>query len=52
MSAGTIRRAGLELRPTFRRPHYTIMLPDLDSDIDRLKSCEKVQRTTQYHVER
>lgn len=52
MTAATIRRAGLELRPTFRRPHYTIMLPDLDSDIDRLKSCEKVQRTNQYHVER
>jgi hypothetical protein len=26
MTAGAIRRAGLELRPTFRRPHCTIML--------------------------
>jgi hypothetical protein len=52
MTAGTIRRAGLELRPTFRRPHYTIMLPDLDSDIGRLMRCEKVQRTNHYYVER
>jgi hypothetical protein len=52
MTAGTIRRAGLELRPTFRRPHDTIMLVDLDRDIDRLMSCEKVQRANQYHVER
>jgi hypothetical protein len=52
MTAGTIRRAGLELRPTFRRPHYTIMLLVLDRDIDRLMNCEKVQRTNQYHVER
>jgi hypothetical protein len=52
MTADTIRRAGLELRPTFRRPHYTIMLPDLDPDIDRLMKCEKVQMTNHYYVER
>jgi hypothetical protein len=52
MTAGTIRRAGLELRPTFRRPHYTIMLLELDRDIDRLMSCERVQRANQYYVER
>jgi hypothetical protein len=28
------------------------MLLDLDRDIDRLMSCEKIQRTNQYHVER
>jgi hypothetical protein len=52
MTAGTIRRAGLELRPTFRRPHYTIMLPDLDPDVDRLMNCEKVQMTNHYYEER
>jgi len=52
MTAGTIRGAGLELRPTFRRPHYTITLPDLDRDMDRLMSCERVQRTNRYHGER
>jgi hypothetical protein len=49
MTAGAIRRTGLELRPTFRRPHYTIILADLDRDIDRLMSCEKVQRPNRYH---
>ena len=49
MTAGSNRRAGLELRPTFRRPHYTIILPGLDGDIDRLLSCHRVQRTNRYH---
>ena len=49
MTAGAIRRAGLELRPTFRRTHYTIILADLDRDIPRLMSCEKVQRPNRYH---
>ena len=35
ITAGTIRAAGLELRPTFRHPHYTVMLPDLDRDVLR-----------------
>ena len=38
-AAGTIRAAGLELVPTFRRPHYTVLLPELDSDIERLLRC-------------
>lgn len=42
MPAGAIRAAGLELRPTFRRPHYTMMLPALDEDLDRLVACENV----------
>ena len=42
MTAGAIRATGLELRPTFRRPHYTVMLPDLDRDITRLSACENV----------
>ncbi|HEY2301791.1 MAG TPA: hypothetical protein VGH66_07850 [Acidimicrobiales bacterium] len=50
MTAATIRRAGLELRPTFRRPHYTIILLDLDGDIDRLMRCENVRKLNQYHV--
>jgi hypothetical protein len=43
-TAGAIRRAGLELRPTFRRSHYTVMLPDLNADVDRLVGCENEQR--------
>ena len=39
MAVGTIRAAGLELVPTFRRPHYTVLLPELDSDIERLLGC-------------
>ncbi len=48
MTAGAIRGAGLELRPTFRRPHYTVMLPDLDADVERLTSCENKQRVNPY----
>ncbi len=36
LSAGVLRRSGLELRPTFRRPHYTVLLPVLDEDVERL----------------
>lgn len=46
-SAGAIRRAGLELRPTFRRPHYTVMLPHLDA-VERLTSCENEQRLNRH----
>ena len=48
MRVGEIRRAGLELRPTFRRPHYTVMLPDLDADLIRLAACENVVRTNPH----
>ncbi len=48
MRAGTIRAAGLELRPTFRSPHYTIMLPDLDADLARLVACENETRVNPY----
>jgi len=50
MTAGAIRGAGLELRPTFRRPHYTIMLPDLERDVALLLGCENVQKTNPHHV--
>src|SRR5207245_1311327 len=40
MTAGALRAAGLELRPTFRRPHYTVVLADLERDLDRLMACE------------
>ena len=48
MTAGALRRAGLELRPTFRRPHYTVMLPELDDDIERLIRCDNEVRTNPY----
>lgn len=41
-TVGDIRDAGLEIVPTFRRPHCTVMLPDLDADIDRLLRCNNV----------
>lgn len=44
MTVGAIRSAGLDLRPTFRRPHYTIMLPRLDQDLALLLGCENVVR--------
>lgn len=49
MSAGALRRSGIELRPTFRRPHYTVMLPDLDEDIFRLLRCENERRVNDYY---
>ena len=48
MTAGAIREAGRELRPTFRRPHCTVMLPDLDADVERLTSSENEQRVNPY----
>jgi len=39
-TAGAIRRVGLELRPTFRRPHYTVIFPTLDDGVRRLLSCD------------
>lgn len=51
-AAGAIRRAGLELRPTFRRPHYTVMLPNLVTDIDRLVQCDnEVRRNSHFEGE-
>jgi hypothetical protein len=41
-TVGDIRRAGLEILPTFRRPHCTVMLPDLNADVDRLLRCQTV----------
>ena len=49
MTAGAIRRAGLELRPTFRRPHYTVMLPHLERDVARLVTCENRERENPHH---
>jgi hypothetical protein len=39
-TAGAIRRARLDLRPTFRRPHYTVIFPSLDEGVRRLLSCD------------
>lgn len=40
MSAGAIRSTGLELRPTFRRPHFTVIFPSLDDGVRRFRSCD------------
>lgn len=37
-----IQRTGLEILPTFRRPHCTVLLPDLEADLDRLLRCQTV----------
>jgi len=32
----------------FARPHYTIMLPDLDADLSRLLACENEIRVNPF----
>lgn len=49
MTAGAIRAIELELRPTFRRPHYTVMLADLDADPLRLIACENVVQENPHY---
>lgn len=49
MTAGALRQSGIELRPTFRRPHYTVMLPGLDQDIFRLLRCDNGRRVNDYY---
>lgn len=49
MTAGALRRSGIQLRPTFRRPHYTVMLPDLGEDIFRLLRCDNERRVNRYY---
>jgi len=49
MAAGALRRSGIELRPTFRRPHYTVMLPNVDEDVFRLLRCDNERRVNGYY---
>jgi len=49
MTVGALRAARLELRPTFRTPHYTLMTPDLDADIARLQRCDNELRSNPHH---
>lgn len=48
-SAAAIRAVGLDLQPTFRRPHYTVIFEDLDRDIARLCACENEVRPNPHH---
>jgi hypothetical protein len=48
-TAGVVRAAGLELQPTFRRPHYTLVLPDLDDGIAKLLAISHEVRQNRYH---
>ncbi len=48
-TAGAVRRVGLELRPTFRRPHFTIIFPTLDDGVTRFLSCENDLIDNPYH---
>jgi hypothetical protein len=39
-SVGRLRTAGFLLLPTFARPHFTVVLPGVESaDLDRLLAC-------------
>lgn len=49
ITVGTLRAAGLEVIPTFRRPHLTILLPDLDADLKRLLACDNVIWHNDHH---
>ncbi len=49
MTAGAVRGTGVELRPTFRQPHYTVVFADLDRDVARLAACENAVRTNPHH---
>ena len=50
MRMGTLRAAGLEVRRPFRRPHFTVMLPDLDVDVARLVACDNEVRENPHYV--
>jgi len=50
VTARAIRSAGLELRPTFRRPHYSVILPDLPDCLDRLAACQTVEQHNRHHL--
>ncbi len=50
MLMGALRAAGLEVRPTFRRPHFTVVLRDLDADLDRLLTCDNEVRDNPHYV--
>jgi hypothetical protein len=49
MTVGALRAAGLEPVPTFRRPHFTILLPDLETDLLKLLACENEIWVNPYH---
>ncbi|MDP1792584.1 MAG: hypothetical protein Q8K63_00495, partial [Acidimicrobiales bacterium] len=44
LSTGALRDVGLSFAPTFRRPHYTIFLDDLEADLRRLLQCHNEVR--------
>ena len=49
ITVGALRSAGLEIIPTFRRPHLTILLPDLDGDLKRLLACDNAIWHNDHH---
>lgn len=49
MALDAIRSLGLEVRPRFRRPHYSVMLPGL-RDLDRLLTCQTLERINPHHL--
>lgn len=49
MTVGALRASGLECVPTFRRPHFTILLPDLEIGPLNLLECENETWVNSYH---
>lgn len=49
-TVGALRASGLEILPTFKSPHYTIMLPSLEDDLRRLITCENVLWANPFYV--
>src|SRR5437588_8834489 len=50
VTLGVLRAARLERVPTFKSPHYTIMLPNLEADLRRLLACENVIWVNPFYV--
>jgi len=50
VTLGVLRAARLETVPTFKSPHYTIMLPNLEADLRRLLACENVIWVNPFYV--
>lgn len=50
VTLGALRASDLETVPTFKSPHYTIMLPSLEADIRRLIACENMIWVNCFYV--
>jgi hypothetical protein len=44
-----LERSGIEIVPTFRRPHVTLAHGDLDALVEGLQSCEHRRISNRHH---